>query len=226
MINAVNAKYFELRDSILEFQMKPKNKKHLDPVQAQARREQVLTAAADCFRRKGYHGAGMAEIAKTAGMSAGHIYNYFESKEAIIESIIEQDMEEMFSIFQEFEDQPGDILTVLLDGLHHGVQRHMDTGACVVDLDMMAEASRNKKVALLLREADTQARNRMRDLLVSESSLIKTHSEQELESRINVIFSVMAGLLLRKMLFPELTEETVLIALRPAMKTLLMPFDK
>jgi len=28
------------------------------------------------------------------------------------------------------------------------------------------------------------------------------------------------------MLFPELTEETVLIALRPAMKTLLMPFDK
>lgn len=60
---------------------------------------------------------------------------------------------------------------------------------------------------------------------MSESSLIKSHSEQELESRINVIFSVMAGLLLRKMLFPELTEETVLIALRPAMKTLLMPFD-
>ena len=50
-------------------------------------------------------------------------------------------------------------------------------------------------------------------------------SRGKLESRINVIFSVMAGLLLRKMLFPELTEETVLIALRPAMKTLLMPFD-
>jgi len=202
-----------------------KTKRHTDPALAQARREQVLCAAADCFRRKGYHGAGMAEISRTAGMSAGHIYNYFESKEAIIESIIEKDMEEMFSIFQEFEDQPGDILTVLLDGLNIGVKRHMDTGACVVDLDMMAEAGRNFKVASLLRDADTQARNRMRQLLISESSVIKDIDEAELDSRINVIFSVMAGLLLRKVLYPELTEETVLIALRPAMKTLLMPFE-
>ncbi|MGB2740378.1 MAG: TetR/AcrR family transcriptional regulator [Cognaticolwellia sp.] len=203
-----------------------KTKRHVDPAIAQARRDQVLSAAADCFRRKGYHGAGMAEISRTAGMSAGHIYNYFDSKEAIIESIIEKDMEEMFSIFQQFEDHPSDVLTALLDGLNVGVQRHMDSGSCVVDLEMMAEASRNLKVATLLREADTQARARMKRLLVSEKSVLKNQSEQEIESRINVIFSVMAGLLLRKVLYPELTEETVLIALRPAMKTLLMPFEQ
>ena len=206
--------------------MKPKAKRQTDPAIAQARREQILTAAAECFRRKGYHGAGMAEISKTAGMSAGHIYNYFESKEAIIESIIEKDMEEMFSIFQQFEDHPGDVLQALIDGLNIGVQRHMDTGACVIDLDMMAEAGRNVKVATLLRETDVQARDRMRQLLTSERSALKDIDELELESRINVIFSMMAGLLLRKLLYPELTEETVLIALRPAMKTLLMPFDK
>ncbi len=206
--------------------MKPKAKRQTDPAIAQARREQILTAAAECFRRKGYHGAGMAEISKTAGMSAGHIYNYFESKEAIIESIIEKDMEEMFSIFQKFEDHPGDVLAALLDGLNIGVQRHMDTGSCVIDLDMMAEAGRNVKVASLLRDMDTQARGRMRQLLTSERSALKDIDELELESRINVIFSMMAGLLLRKLLYPELTEKTVLIALRPAMKTLLMPFDK
>ena len=157
----------------VEFLMKPKNKRHIDPALAEARRNQVLTAAAGCFRRKGFHGAGMAEISKTAGMSAGHIYNYFDSKEAIIESIIEKDMEEMFSIFQEFEEQPGDILTVLLNGLNVGVQRHMDTGECAVDLEMLAEAGRNNKVATLLRDADTKARNRMRQLLMSERSVIK-----------------------------------------------------
>ncbi|MBQ4833718.1 TetR/AcrR family transcriptional regulator [Pseudoalteromonas sp. MMG010] len=204
--------------------MSVKPKRQSDPNIAKARREQILNAAAQCFRRKGYHGAGMAEISKTAGMSAGHIYNYFNSKEAIIESIIEKDMAEMFSIFEQFEQQPGDILSVLLDGLNIGVQRHMDTGNCVVDLDMMAEAGRNKKVATLLREKDTQARQRMHRLLTSESSLVKFHDEQEIESRINVIFSVMGGLLLRKVLYPELTEETVLIALRPAIKTLLSPF--
>jgi len=206
--------------------MKPKAKRQTDPAIANARRAQILTAAAECFRRKGYHGAGMAEISKTAGMSAGHIYNYFESKEAIIESIIEKDMEEMFSIFQKFEDHPGDVLQALIDGLNIGVQRHMDTGACVVDLDMMAEAGRNAKVASLLRDMDIQARTRMRQLLTSERSTLKNIEEQELDSRINVIFSMMAGLLLRKVLYPELTEETVLIALRPAMKTLLMPFDE
>ena len=144
----------------------------------------------------------MAEISKTAGMSAGHIYNYFESKEAIIESIIEKDMEEMFSIFQQFEDHPGDVLAALFDGLNIGVQRHMDTGACVVDLDMMAEAGRNVKVASLLRDMDTQARGRMRQLLTSERSALKNVDELELESRINVIFSMMAGLLLRKVTLP------------------------
>ncbi|WP_077339943.1 TetR/AcrR family transcriptional regulator [Pseudocolwellia agarivorans] len=205
--------------------MKPKTKRHTDPALAEARRNQVLTAAADCFRRKGFHGAGMAEISKTAGMSAGHIYNYFESKEAIIESIIEQDMQEMFSIFQQFKEQPGDMLTILLDGLNVGVQRHMDTEACAVDLEMLAEAGRNNKVATLLQDADTQARDRMWQLLTSERSIIKNASKVELESRINVIFSVMAGLLLRKTLYPELTEETVLVALRPTIKTLLLPFE-
>ncbi|MFP5304121.1 hypothetical protein R2R70_23355, partial [Cobetia sp. SIMBA_158] len=77
------------------------------------------------------------------------------------ESIIEKDMEEMFSIFEHFEGQPEDTLTVLLNGLNIGVQRHMDTGECAVDLEMLAEAGRNVKVAKLLRDADTQARNRM-----------------------------------------------------------------
>ena len=85
--------------------------------------------------------------------------------------------------------------------------------ATALDLEMLAEAGRNVKVAKLLRDADTQARNRMRQLLISERSVIKGIDEVELESRINVIFSVMAGLLLRKVLYPELTEETVLIAL-------------
>jgi len=202
-----------------------KTKKHPDPTLAQARCKQVLTAAADCFRRKGFHGAGMAEISRTAGMSAGHIYNYFDSKEAIIECIIEKDMEEMFSIFENLEDKPNDIVTVLLDA---GVQRHLESvpEVSMLDLEMMAEAGRNPKVAALLCQADLKARQRIRQLLTSERSLLKALSEQELDSRINVIFSVMSGLLLRKLLQPELSKETVLIALTPVMKTLLMPFEQ
>ncbi len=204
--------------------MTKKIKRHTDPQLAQARRDQVLCAAAECFRRKGYHGAGMAEISKTAGMSAGHIYNYFASKEAIIESIVERDMEEMFSIFKEFADKPGDRVTVLLDGLNRGVERHTDLNQGALDLEMLAEAARNDKVANLLRQSDAQARDSMRALLVGERGPLQGMAPEEVNGRIEVMFSVMGGLLLRKMLNPSLDITELLKALRPTMKTLLLPF--
>jgi len=205
--------------------MTQKTKRHNDPALAEARRNQVLCAAADCFRRKGYHGAGMAEISKTAGMSAGHIYNYFASKEAIIESIVERDMEEMFSIFKEFADKPGDRVTVLLDGLGRGVERHTDLNQGALDLEMLAEAARNEKVANLLRESDSHARDSMRELLVGERGSLQGTALEEVNARIEVMFSVMGGLLLRKMLNPDLDIHELLKALRPTMKTLLLPFE-
>ncbi|MGO2011318.1 MAG: TetR/AcrR family transcriptional regulator [Pseudoalteromonas sp.] len=205
--------------------MTEKAKRQTDPTLAQARREQVLCAAANCFKRKGYHGAGMAEISKTAGMSAGHIYNYFASKEAIIESIIERDMEEMFSIFQQFESQPGDLVSVLLDGLDHGVERHTDMNQGRLDLEMLAEAARNEKVAILLRESDTHAREKMRSLLIGERSSIKAANTAEINSRIEVMFALMGGLVLRKILNSNIDKKTLLIALRPAMEALLTPFE-
>ena len=44
-----------------------------DRQRAGKRCEQVLDAAAACFRRRGFHGASMAEISREAGMSVGHI---------------------------------------------------------------------------------------------------------------------------------------------------------
>lgn len=199
-------------------------KRHTDPALAEARRNQVLTAAAECFRRKGYHGAGMAEISKTAGMSAGHIYNYFDSKEAIIEAIIQRDMEAMFSVFQQFEDQPGELLANMLDGVDQGVERHMDRDKGALELEMLAEAARNQKVAFLLQEADTLSRTRMRRLLVGERSLVNNATDKELDARINVMFALFGGLTLRRVLYPELQKDTITMAIKPVLRTLLSPF--
>lgn len=205
--------------------MTQKTKRHNDPALAEARRNQVLCAAADCFRRKGYHGAGMAEISKTAGMSAGHIYNYFASKDAIIESIIQRDMEETLSLFQEFEENPGDLVTILIDGLDDAVVRHTDMDNKALSLEMLSEGARNEKIATLLQQSDTESRERMRNLLVGERGPLKASSEREINARIEIMFAMIGGLLLRKTLNPDLDKEGLLIALRPAIKTLLLPFE-
>jgi AcrR family transcriptional regulator len=48
------------------------------------RRLEILRRAADVFRRKGYRGAGMREIAEGLGLAPGALYYYFRSKEDLL----------------------------------------------------------------------------------------------------------------------------------------------
>jgi len=55
----------------------------IDPIRRQliaARRNQILRAAVTVFAEKGFHRATTKDIAQTAGIAEGTIYNYFDSK--------------------------------------------------------------------------------------------------------------------------------------------------
>jgi AcrR family transcriptional regulator len=56
---------------------------------AEARRTQILLGAAQVFAEKGFHRATTKEIAKAAGISEGTIYNYFDTKRALLVAMIE-----------------------------------------------------------------------------------------------------------------------------------------
>ena len=55
------------------------------------RRAEILAAAKKVFARKGYHATTIAEIAKTAKLSYGSIYWYFDSKEALFHELMESE---------------------------------------------------------------------------------------------------------------------------------------
>jgi AcrR family transcriptional regulator len=62
-----------------------------DPIRRQlveARRAQILDAAAGAFAAKGFHHATTREIAAAAGVAEGTIYNYFESKGDLLISMV------------------------------------------------------------------------------------------------------------------------------------------
>lgn len=58
------------------------SQEHLD-----ARRQQILDGAAECFASKGFHRTTMQDIVTESGLSAGAIYRYFTSKDQIIQAI-------------------------------------------------------------------------------------------------------------------------------------------
>jgi AcrR family transcriptional regulator len=62
-----------------------------DPIRRQlveARRAQIIDAAARVFAEKGFHRATTKEIASAAGVSEGTIYNYFDSKADLLIGIM------------------------------------------------------------------------------------------------------------------------------------------
>lgn len=54
----------------------------------QARREQLLSAAASIFRRHGFDGAGVDGLASETGMAGPAVYRYFDSKAAVLSALV------------------------------------------------------------------------------------------------------------------------------------------
>jgi TetR/AcrR family transcriptional regulator, repressor of fatR-cypB operon len=51
------------------------------------KREAIMSAALELFVERGFYGTAVPEIADQAGVGAGTIYRYFESKEALVNAI-------------------------------------------------------------------------------------------------------------------------------------------
>jgi AcrR family transcriptional regulator len=61
----------------------------------QNKRKSIIEAAEKLFAKSGFHGTDVDQIAKTAGVSKGSVYNYFDSKEEILIYVIEEGVDEL-----------------------------------------------------------------------------------------------------------------------------------
>ena len=61
-----------------------------DPALAEARRREIAATALRLFRGRGYHATSVRQIAEAAGLSVGSLFNYFRSKEQVLQFIYEQ----------------------------------------------------------------------------------------------------------------------------------------
>lgn len=57
----------------------------------------ILDAAAAVFYEKGFHGVGVDELGKRAGLSGPTLYRYFSSKEEILAALFNEAMDELVS---------------------------------------------------------------------------------------------------------------------------------
>jgi AcrR family transcriptional regulator len=65
------------------------------------RRIEILKSAAAAFRRRGYHGASVDEIASALEMTKGNLYYYFKNKEEILFACHEYSLDKMLVLMRD-----------------------------------------------------------------------------------------------------------------------------
>ena len=184
--------------------MSAQDKKHPNAERAQARRLQVLTAAEECFLQHGFHNASMAEISRAAGMSAGHIYNYFESKEAIIAAIVVQHIDAQLVAFDKLPETKAGVVQALRQIARQRVVEFSCSQTAALMFDIMAEAERNQKMLDVVHAFEAHGRERMLRLCHAYADTVPL---QELEYRLNVLKIMFNGVAFKVVSEPDYDQE-------------------
>jgi AcrR family transcriptional regulator len=77
--------------------MSPRSPEQFEEIR-ESRRKQIMDAALELFALEGYANCSIAQLAKHTGISKGLMYNYFESKEALLIDIIDEGMQDIMTI--------------------------------------------------------------------------------------------------------------------------------
>ncbi len=177
--------------------MKPVSTKLTKQDRDELRRAEIIAAARKCVAHKGFHATSMNEIAKTARMSVGHIYRYFENKEDIVRAIVEKISQEHLAWIASTANEK-DIAQFHIERFTDKFMRNAEERAILLEVN--AEAARNPEIAQILQNADKQSR----DLAVATVSLIYPEIDKDdLYARVELMATISESFLLRSIKQPE-----------------------
>jgi AcrR family transcriptional regulator len=183
-----------------------------------ARRDAIAAAAERAFVRHGFHAATMQQVAEEAGMSAGNLYRYFPSKEALVEGICMLDQRERGAAFHALAAS-GDVLGTLEAMLRDNLlnkPRHK----ALMFLEVAAEAGRNPRIAEMMRTNDAEVIAGLAHLI--ETAKVNGEAVAALDASFaaRLMFTYVGGLFRRRALdeiFDVEAEATMTMALLRAL---------
>jgi len=155
----------------------------------------LLDAAAEVFAERGFEGAGVAEIARRAGVTTGAIYSRFTGKADLLASALDaRTPDELEALFADhrFEGRAEDILTVVGG---HLVDRTPTSGEPLL-LEAFVAARRDPVVAALLRERMGERHDRLAEIIEAAKAGGGISAELDTEALVTFCHAVGFGFLL------------------------------
>jgi AcrR family transcriptional regulator len=104
-----------------------------------ARPAEILAAALECFRERGFTGTRLEDVAARAGVTKGTIYLYYPSKEDLFKAVVRGELTPNIERLEAILEQPGPT-TALLERLLTTWEMVVATPISIMPKLMIAEA--------------------------------------------------------------------------------------
>jgi AcrR family transcriptional regulator len=185
---------------------------------ARAQRARILKAAHQSFAESGFHAASMADISVRAGMSPGLIYRYFENKSAIIQAIVQQQLDLARERVRMSCDI--DLTQKMIDEFgREPTEEHAGMNPALL-LELSAEATRDSQIAAAVQTFDRELRSLLVEWM-SRRGEAPPSTDDRAHARALMLQIIFEGLRMRESREPGLDRGLLAAALRQCLPALL-----
>jgi AcrR family transcriptional regulator len=182
------------------------------------RRAHILAAARRCFVRDGFHQTSMQDLVSEAGLSSGAVYRYFTGKNAMIEAIAEQNLEEVMAVLRDSLASSLSLGEAMASVLRHVSTRHAEDDFAAIAVLVWSEALRNPALAARLRASNEAAAR----ALIARTHLAGPHQPSP-EALADLLLCVLPGYLMQLAIRGPNAVDTIAATVQAIFSTTLTP---
>ena len=158
------------------------------------RRREILEAAERCVLRDGLRKLRLRDLAKESGQSLGNFYNYFENKQALIEALIEKEVD-WFIRSATLPSEPLPPGAVFRERLRRRletfVSAYLSPDGVETMMSIASEALVDPKVRAILKAANKRVCERMIANIPEDREVIERLPPEVLEVRMQLTRSML-----------------------------------
>ncbi len=156
------------------------------------RMQEILGRIRPAVSAKGFEGSSMQDLSHAAGMSAGNFYRYFPSKAAIIEALVQRDMENAERSFARIRrsSEPRKVMREVV--IEQASQIDCATGCLWAEIE--ATAARRPQIALLLQRMQGQVLSNIVEVLARLAGVPIPEAAKRYHNHARLIMMLVHGL--------------------------------
>lgn len=158
-------------------------------------------------------------------MSAGHIYHYFENKEAIIGAIVQRDLDRLVELWAELRASQ-DVRESVIELSAGKVEEMTDSFSAGLRLEIIAEAARNPEVARIVQAANNCCMENLIEILrLARQAGGMNDDDEILAAKGEIIASMFEGLMVRTVRNPTIDRKRMAGMMQHVMRRIISSED-